>query len=610
MPSSVASLGSRCQLSSISWPFLMIRCIYALLERVDANTAEGVEETLFFGAALDIDLDDLVDNISHVRFGERWTEDLRQAGATASAAAEGHLIELLTFLVHPEDADMADVVVTAGVHATGDIQVDIADVEQVIQVVKTALNGFGNRDRLGVGQRAEVAARAADDIGQQTDVRRGETVFTQLAPQGEQLRLLNIREDDVLVMAVAHFAKAVAVGQVGNRIKLLVGDIARRHAGWLERQSHGDIAWLLVRESVALTPAGKAWVFGIQGSQSGILILEGFVAWVDKVRGNASHFSFGQGGRAVFQVGPLRIHALGEHFRGQRLDQNLDARLVLVITTAVAVVHTQDGVEVTDQVLPRQEFVDKAADDRGPAQAATNGHTEAQLTGVVLDRFQADVVHFNRGTVADCAVYGNLELARQVGELRVEGRPLTNDLAPRTWADDFILGHTSELVGGGVTDAIAAGLDRVHLHGGQLGKNVRHIFQVWPVELDVLTGADVRVTLVVVTGNLGHHAHLGGRHQTVRHGNAQHARKALDVQAILQAQRAEFFTAQFTGKVTAGLIAILLDAVFDDFLVVLVVYVHGVSCYQAFYSYQRARPRTPCGAGGRYQLRVIRKSDV
>ncbi|MNE20201.1 hypothetical protein D3C80_1133100 [compost metagenome] len=138
----------------------------------------GVDEALVFGTLFNVDIDQLLDHIRHVVLGKGRTEDLAQAGVTAGAAAEGHLVELFAFLVHPENADVADVVVTTGVHAAGDVQVQFADVEQVVQVVETALDGFGNRDRLGVGQRTEIAAWAADDVGQQTDVRRGESVFT------------------------------------------------------------------------------------------------------------------------------------------------------------------------------------------------------------------------------------------------------------------------------------------------------------------------------------------------------------------------------------------------------------------------------------------------
>ncbi|MNF79720.1 hypothetical protein D3C84_619430 [compost metagenome] len=236
-------------------------------------------------------------------------------------------------------------------------------------------------------------------------------------------------------------------------------------------------------------------------------------------------------------------------------------------------------------MLPGQEFVDEAAHHRSTAEAATDGHTEAQLAGSVLHRFQADVMDFDGSAVAHGAIDGDLELARQVGELRVEGGPLADDLAPGARVDDFVVGHAGELVGGGVADAVAAGLDRVHLHGGQLGEDFRHVFQLRPVVLDVLAGADVGVALVVVASDLSQLAHLDGREQAVGHGDAQHGRVALNVQAVLQAQRAEFLTRKRAFQIAACLIAELLDAVLDDPLIVLVVYVHEMSCSQAAYSF-------------------------
>lgn len=268
------------------------------------------------------------------------------------------------------------------------------------------------------------------------------------------------------------------------------------------------------------------------------------------------------------------LDLLGEHFRGKGLDQDLDPRLVLVVTAAVTVVHTQDGIEVADQVLPGQELVDERADYRGTAQAAADQHAEAQFASGIAHRLQADVVHFDGGTVFLRAVDGNLELARQVGEFRVEGGPLADDFTPGAWIDDFICSDTGELVGGGVAQAVAAGLDRVHLHGGQLGEDVRDVFQRRPVELYVLAGGDVGIALVVVAGDLGQGADLAGVQLAVRHGDTQHWCETLDVKAVLQAQRAEFFFAQFPGQVAAGLITELLDAVLDDPLIVLVVYVH------------------------------------
>ncbi len=164
--------------------FLMIRCIDALLEQVNADALVGVDETLIFGALFDVHIDQFADHLGHGFLGEGRAEDLAQARIAAGAATQGHLVEFFAFLVHAQDADVADVVVTTGVHATGNVQVQLADVEQVVQVVETALDRFGNRDRLGVGQGAEIAAWAADDVGQQADVRRGETRLRAARPTG------------------------------------------------------------------------------------------------------------------------------------------------------------------------------------------------------------------------------------------------------------------------------------------------------------------------------------------------------------------------------------------------------------------------------------------
>ena len=52
---------------------------------------------------------------------------------------------------------------------------------------------------------------------------------------------------------------------------------------------------------------------------------------------------------------------------------------------------------------------------------------------------------------------------------------------------------------------------------------------------------------------------------------------ALDVEAVLQAQRAELVVAQFAGKITLGLAATLGNAGLDTGVVVVVVFVQGVS---------------------------------
>src|SRR5258708_30057706 len=44
----------------------------------------------------------------------------------------------------------------SGVHASGNVEIDFADVVQVIEIVEALLDGLGHRDRFGVGERAEI----------------------------------------------------------------------------------------------------------------------------------------------------------------------------------------------------------------------------------------------------------------------------------------------------------------------------------------------------------------------------------------------------------------------------------------------------------------------
>src|SRR5690606_35131172 len=110
-------------------------------------------------------------------------DDLGERGVVALAAAERDLVPLGPVLVDAEHADVADVVVAAGVHAAGDVDLDVADVMQVVEVVEARLDGVGDGNRLGIGEVAEVAPGTGDDVGQQADVGARQTGVARLAPQ-------------------------------------------------------------------------------------------------------------------------------------------------------------------------------------------------------------------------------------------------------------------------------------------------------------------------------------------------------------------------------------------------------------------------------------------
>src|SRR3546814_19772161 len=64
-------------------------------------------------------------------------------------------------------SDVCSSDLATGVDAARDIQVELAHFEQVVQVVEAALDGFGHRDRHGIGQRAVIARSEARRVGKE-----------------------------------------------------------------------------------------------------------------------------------------------------------------------------------------------------------------------------------------------------------------------------------------------------------------------------------------------------------------------------------------------------------------------------------------------------------
>ena len=156
----------------------------------------------------------------------------------------------------------------------------------------------------------------------------------------------------------------------------------------------------------------------------------------------------------------------------------------------------------------------------------------------------------------------------------MQRRPLANVFAPRTRIFELIRRDAGQMIGGHIANAVAAGLDRVHLDAREQLEDVRHGLELRPVVLHVLPGREMTVALVVLTRDAREHAHLAARQQPVRNRDAQHRRKALDVETVAQAQRAEIVLGQLAGEIALRLVAILGDTLVDEPLVDLVVLIH------------------------------------
>src|SRR3954468_6971691 len=158
------------------------------LERRGTDAIHHVDEALSVAVPVrEIAVDQTPDDVGHLGTRECRTDDFAKRcpepwAYLALVAADLDLIPLLAVLVDAENADMPDVVVAAGVHAAGDVEIELADVVQIVEIVEAPLDGLRDRDRFRVRQRAEIAARATDDVGEQPEVRRGETERTRFAP--------------------------------------------------------------------------------------------------------------------------------------------------------------------------------------------------------------------------------------------------------------------------------------------------------------------------------------------------------------------------------------------------------------------------------------------
>ena len=95
---------------------------------------------------------------------------------------------------------------------------------------------LGQRDRAGVGQRAQVAAGAGDHVGEQADVGLGHAQAPCGLPQRGQVAFSHPGQQQVLLVRDAHFTGAETVGEVGGGVELVGGGVARRMAQAFERQ--------------------------------------------------------------------------------------------------------------------------------------------------------------------------------------------------------------------------------------------------------------------------------------------------------------------------------------------------------------------------------------
>jgi len=114
----------------------------------------------------------------------------------------------------------------------------------------------------------------------------------------------------------------------------------------------------------------------------------------------------------------------------------------------------------------------------------------------------------------------------------------------------------------------------MHLDRSQIGQDLRRVFQLEPVELNVLARAEMAIATVVSARDVRQLAYLCAARQTIRDGDAHHVAMHLHVDAVLQTQHAEIVFLQFAVQATLYLVAVLRDALGGQLVIEFVVAVH------------------------------------
>src|SRR5580692_8470511 len=126
----------------------MMRLIDPLLEWFDTDAPHRVDKALIVTTALsDVDLEQPRDGVGHLLFRHRRADDIPQRRRSGGRSADGDLVPLLAVLIDPENANVADVMMAAGIHAARHLDLDRAQVVQVIQVIEARVYLLRHVDR-------------------------------------------------------------------------------------------------------------------------------------------------------------------------------------------------------------------------------------------------------------------------------------------------------------------------------------------------------------------------------------------------------------------------------------------------------------------------------
>ena len=309
------------------------------------------------------------------------------------------------------EADVAEVVLAAGVRAAADVHEDLArTLVHHVQQLHPLRDGAVEAHRAGDTQLAGVRAGAGDHVRDLTDAAATQPEGTERLPDGVRAALRDPAEDDVLPLRGPRAAVAVGAEDVRQAAELRRGEVTLRHlhldrevAGLLLRADRGALP---LREGRCLC-GGHLHNLDVQGGRFRLLVIE-----VEEVV------------RQDVPLRPLLLQLLLDHrvegLCPHAVHEELQPRLRQVLPELVRLVEDADHRLGDLQVLrDRDELADHdrlAGHDR---EAAAGDHLEtADFLAVdhLHPRDEPEVVDLGEAVVLLAGGEGGLELPRE--ELR------------------------------------------------------------------------------------------------------------------------------------------------------------------------------------------------
>src|SRR5690554_511987 len=102
--------------------------INPLLERINSYATISIQKRFLIRALVNIHINNLGDHIRHIISGKRRPQNFADGCIVLRSATKAYLVELLTFFINTQNADVSYVVMATGIHTTRYVQIDFAKI--------------------------------------------------------------------------------------------------------------------------------------------------------------------------------------------------------------------------------------------------------------------------------------------------------------------------------------------------------------------------------------------------------------------------------------------------------------------------------------------------